>query len=380
MIMIPGRIPIVIHPFFWLFAFVIGWMNSFSLLGAVIWMGIIFVSVLIHEFGHALTALFFKQKVQIQLIPLGGLTSYEGPKLRLWQQFIITFNGPLFGFFLFLLATAILQAHLLHSPVFISILRMIQIANLFWSGVNLLPVLPLDGGQLLRIGLEAIFGVKGFKAALFVGAFLALLLALYFFFVQQLLAGAIFFLFAFQSFSSWRQSRLVVTSDREEDNRALMIALEAAMAQGKMEDAKHLIDQIRSKVSSGVLFLMATQYLSFLLSQEGKRKEAYDLLLPIEKDLEDNSRLLLHELAAEQHNHQLVVELSSDCYQLAPSQEMALRNARSFAILNQSKPAGGWIQAALQFGPLDIKAILSEKAFASVKDNPEFKEFIDSMS
>ena len=100
MIVIPGPIPVAIHPLFWLLATVIGWIYSQSLPGVLIWIGIIFFSVLIHEFGHALTAVAFRQRAQIQLVALGGLTSFEGPKLRFWQQFLITFNGPLFGFFL----------------------------------------------------------------------------------------------------------------------------------------------------------------------------------------------------------------------------------------------------------------------------------------
>ena len=376
MILIRGKIPILIHPFFWLFAFLIGWLNSPSLIGAIVWMGIIFVSVLIHEFGHALTALFFKQKVQIQLIPFGGLTSYEGPTLRLWQQFLITLNGPLFGFLLFLLATLLLEMNVFHSPFFIGVVRATQIANLFWTAVNLLPVLPLDGGQLLRVVLEAIFGVKGFKAALLVGAVLAVLIALFFFFVQQLLAGAIFFLFAFQSLSSWRKSRLISSSDREEENKNLMNALEVAMAQGKTDEAKALSQQIREKAAGGVFFLTATQYLSFLLAKEGKRKEAYELLLPIQEHLEDNSLLLLQELAAEENNHQLVVKLSADCYQLAPNQQVALRNARSCAFLNEPKPAGGWLVAASQLGKIDLPSILQEEAFSAVKNHPEFQEMI----
>ena len=99
MIEIPGRIPLAIHPFFWLFAAVIGWINSGTFLGMFIWVGIIFVSVLFHEFGHALTAVIFKQKARIQLVALGGVTMYDGPKLNAWKQFIITFNGPLFWIF-----------------------------------------------------------------------------------------------------------------------------------------------------------------------------------------------------------------------------------------------------------------------------------------
>jgi stage IV sporulation protein FB len=379
MIVIPGKIPIIIHPLFWLFAFLIGWLNSMVLTGALIWVGIIFVSVLIHEFGHALTALFFKQKVQIQLVPLGGLTSYEGAPLRLWQQFLITFNGPLFGFFLFLLATALLATHLFDAPLALRILKLTQFANLFWTLVNLLPVMPLDGGQLLRIVLEALFGVKGFKAALLVGALLAGVISLTFFIFQQILIGALFFLFAFQSFVSWRKSRLVIGSDREEENRHLMAEAEKAIAEGKIETAKQFIEQIRAKTKGGVLFLAATQYLALFFQKEGKNKEAYDLLLPLKEHLDDPARLMLHTLAAEQKNYSLVAELSSDCYQMAPSQEVALHNARAFAALHQAKPAGGWLRAAWEFGHFDLESFLSQEPFLQIKDEAEFKEFVDPL-
>ena len=62
------------------------------MIGTLIWVGIIFFSVVIHEFGHALTAVFFKQTARIQLIAFGGVTMFEGPKLKFWQQFIITFR------------------------------------------------------------------------------------------------------------------------------------------------------------------------------------------------------------------------------------------------------------------------------------------------
>src|SRR5579872_5701883 len=45
MIEIPGRIPLAIHPFFWVFAAMIGWLNSGTMMGTLIWVGIILVSV-----------------------------------------------------------------------------------------------------------------------------------------------------------------------------------------------------------------------------------------------------------------------------------------------------------------------------------------------
>ena len=378
MLVFPGRIPIAIHPLFWLFAALIGWLNGGSLVGMFIWIGIIFFSVLIHEFGHALTAVFFKQKANIQLVALGGLTSFEGPKLKFWQQFLITLNGPVFGFMIFVGATLLLKLDWTNWPVVHLILRWTQLANLFWAVVNLLPVMPLDGGQLLRIVLEAFFGIKGFRASLLVGSVIATLIAFYFFLIQAFLVGAFFFLFAFQSFDMWRKSRHATLDDREEDNKHLLIQAESALQLGEREQARKLLEEVLSKSSTGLLGVAAAQYLAFLDMKEGRHREAYDLLLPIKEQIADESLCLLHQLAAEFKNYPVVAELSADCFQTAPTQEMALRNARAFAFLKQPKHAGGWLQTAWQEGNFDLQAVLNEEVFASIKDLPEFREFTDS--
>lgn len=379
MIEIPGRIPVTIHPLFWLLAAFIGWFYTQTFSGMLIWVGIIFFSVLIHEFGHALTAIAFRQKAQIQLVALGGLTSFEGPKLRFWQQFLIAFNGPLFGFFLFGFTTLLLQLDLSNFPLLFKILKSTQMANLFWTIINLLPVLPLDGGQLLRITLEAAFGLKGFKAALLSGAVIAALFSFYFFTVQAFLIGAIFFLFAFQSFDSWRKSRFATSGDREDENKQTLMLAEVALKEGKKGEAKQLFEQVRQKGEGGLLASAASQYLAFLYEQEEKHKDAYDLLIPFKKNLADDALCLLHKLAATQGDYSLVAELSSDCYQVSSTSEVALRNARAFAFLKQPKPAGGWLQTAYQHGGFDLDALLKEEEFASLKSDADFRSFVDQL-
>jgi hypothetical protein len=84
-------------------------------------------------------------------------------------------------------------------------------------------------------------------------------------------------------------------------------------------------------------------------------------------------------LAAEHHNDPVVASLSSSCYQIAPTQEMALRNARAFAHLKEPKKAGGWLQTAWQYGGLDLQKVLQEDSFAALKGNSEFDEFVDKL-
>lgn len=371
-------IPIAIHPLFWLSAALLGYLYGKSLMGALIWMGIIFGSVLVHELGHALAAVFFGQKAKIQLIAFGGLTTYDGgPALKFWQQFLIVLNGPLFGLGLCLLATLALKLPV--SPPIYEILRAIQLANFFWSAVNLLPVLPLDGGQLLRIVLEGLFGLKGFKASLIVGALLSFLIASFSFVYGYFLAGAFFFLFAFQSFDTWRKARFANLADRSQENNQLMMQAEEALKLGQNDEAKRLFEKICCQSPDGILSHAATQYLAFFEMKEGKKEEAYQRLLPIKDELAEESICLLHQLAFEHANDSLVADLSTACYRLTPSQEVALRNARSFARLKQPTYAGGWLQTAWQHGAFNIEEVLKESSFLKVKEDAAFLEFINPL-
>ena len=93
MLRIPGKIPVIIHPVFWLLAALIGYLNSYSIGGSIIWALVIFVSILVHEFGHALMAYFFKKHPVVQLVAFGGATLYETKDLSWPKEFLIVFCG-----------------------------------------------------------------------------------------------------------------------------------------------------------------------------------------------------------------------------------------------------------------------------------------------
>jgi stage IV sporulation protein FB len=380
-IRIPGRIPIVIHPTFWIFAALIGFfLAGGNLLLALLWIGIIFVSVLFHEMGHALTALFFGRNPRIELVALGGLTYHDGEKLAFWKQFIIVFNGPLFGFFLYVITAVLLNIPgLIQGKLLLVLLTLTNRVNLIWTILNLLPVLPLDGGQLMRILFEGVFGVRGVRYSFFASMLVSLAISLLSFLFQQILVGAFFFLFAFQSFEAWRQSRIMGESDQKESIKKAFEEAEQAFNQGKKEEAKRLFEKIKEDAKSGMLYVLASQYLAFLYYEEGKVKEAYDLLLPVREHLPPDTLCLLHRLAFEVKDYSLVLELSGPCYQALPSAEMALRNAYASALLSQPKPAIGWLQTAQQEGLQNLGEVIRESAFDPVRNDPSFQHFLHSI-
>ena len=380
MLQFSGRIPVIIHPTFWLFAALIGYLNSMSLVGTLIWVAIILISVLIHEFGHAITALLFKQSPRIELVALGGLTYHNGQQLSFWRQLLIVFNGPLFGFFLFLIASALLRIPSLAQGTIGSILTLTRAVNLFWTIINLLPVMPLDGGQMLRIILERIFGHKGFKYTIIVSMCLAAGISGFFFLTHAFLIGALFFMLAFQSYDTFRRTRHLSETDRDDTLRQKLESVEELMQLGKKDQALTLCAEIRAKAQKGMIYELATQYLAFLTYERGDSKEAYDLLRSVREELGSDALCLLHKTAFEQKDFPLVTELAGSCFQSLPTVEIALRNAYAHAQLKQAVPAAGWLQTAISEGLTNLKEILSDHVFDPIREDPSFKALITSNS
>lgn len=104
-------------------------------------------SILVHEFGHALTARAFTNgPVEIALVSMGGLTRH--PRIGVWwKALIVILAGPFAGFALALLAFVGL---LLPLPVSLTpLLELLVLINVVWGIFNLIPLYPLDGGHAL---------------------------------------------------------------------------------------------------------------------------------------------------------------------------------------------------------------------------------------
>jgi membrane-associated protease RseP (regulator of RpoE activity) len=101
-------VPVRVHPLFWLVAVLLGF-SARDPVSVVIWVGVVFVSILVHEFGHALAMRHYGESPRIVLHTLGGLTIAEPtPWGRTWanvspgvrQQILISAAGPGAGFLL----------------------------------------------------------------------------------------------------------------------------------------------------------------------------------------------------------------------------------------------------------------------------------------
>lgn len=112
-------------------------------------------SVLVHEFGHALVARRFKLNPQVMLHGWGGLCMHDRARSDRDDALIIA-AGPAAGLALaglVAIAEALLPLEVQANPFVTALLYFMWLINFWWSLLNLLPLYPLDGGQLFRLGM-----------------------------------------------------------------------------------------------------------------------------------------------------------------------------------------------------------------------------------
>ena len=132
---------------------------------------LLFSSVVAHELGHSFVAL--RQGIAVNSITLflfGGLASLEKESQTPGDAFWVAIAGPLVSFLIFGIATLVGGSLQLEGPIG-TILGLIAYMNLSLGIFNLIPGLPLDGGNILKAAVWKITGnpYKGVKFASRVG-------------------------------------------------------------------------------------------------------------------------------------------------------------------------------------------------------------------
>ena len=109
----------------------------------------LFVSVLLHELGHSLTALRYKIPVRnITLFIFGGISQISEEPVSALSEFWITIAGPIVSFLLagvFALLSLVTSGF---TPL-LAIVKYLAYINLILGAFNLIPGFPLDGGGVL---------------------------------------------------------------------------------------------------------------------------------------------------------------------------------------------------------------------------------------
>ncbi|MEM9826438.1 MAG: site-2 protease family protein [Planctomycetota bacterium] len=194
-----------------------------------LWTIAMFLSILIHELGHTWMLRRYRVHSHIVLYHFGGLAiptsgsgyGRVGTSLRPWQQFWVSAAGPLVELGSAVLLIVVIRA-LGRTPEGIwmlpqSIVQSVQsdttplasaplralvifyiVPSFLWSLLNLIPVYPLDGGQMCRAVVEARQGDASVWIWISVAAGVAA--AIYGLKFDQLFMTMLFAVLAYQSY------------------------------------------------------------------------------------------------------------------------------------------------------------------------------------
>ncbi|NEQ98409.1 MAG: site-2 protease family protein, partial [Cyanothece sp. SIO2G6] len=175
-------IPFYINPSWFIVCALVTWSeglalaNAFQLAGPLPWiLGLMtailmFSSVVLHELGHSLVAM--RQGIEVKSITLfifGGLASLAEESKTPGNAFWVAIAGPAVSFALFGLFT-LAQTNLTLPPPLLGILGLLASVNLILGTFNLIPGLPLDGGNILKALVWKITG-KPYKGVAFASRF-----------------------------------------------------------------------------------------------------------------------------------------------------------------------------------------------------------------
>jgi Zn-dependent protease len=164
--------PVRIHPWFWIMALFLSGLGA--PMSVFLWIVAVLVCILLHELGHAVVMRAYGYRPSIVLYSFGGLAiphagAYGVRRPGPWGDMLIAFAGPASGFIL--AAVLVLGLHFLggyrliilgsswRDFVPLVILPNLQLTlflgdvfyiTVMWGLLNLLPIYPLDGGQIAQ--------------------------------------------------------------------------------------------------------------------------------------------------------------------------------------------------------------------------------------
>lgn len=177
----------------------------------------LFAMVLLHEFGHALACRSVGGYAnRIVLWPLGGVAFVQPPRrpgAMLWSLAA----GPLVNVALIPVFQLLVPfAANGENPDVYRLAYVLRIVNFALLIFNMLPVYPLDGGQILRSLLWYPFGeIRSLQVASVIGLIGGCLLGLFGLAMRSLWTAVMAFFLISRAVAGWQEARLLVRLERE---------------------------------------------------------------------------------------------------------------------------------------------------------------------
>ncbi|HTU24291.1 MAG TPA: M50 family metallopeptidase [Pirellulales bacterium] len=191
-------IPVRVHPMFWVIGLVLGMTGGAeeSLWPILVWVIAVFLSVLVHEMGHALVIRALGVQPWITLYGMGGLTNHQGGRFRPATQILVSFAGPAAGFLLaaLIIVLVVSTGHDFRirwgwpylvvwliggfsKPGVEELCNDLLFVNIWWGILNLLPIFPLDGGRITNEVLNITYPRGALRVTLWISLVVATAMA-----------------------------------------------------------------------------------------------------------------------------------------------------------------------------------------------------------
>ena len=224
-----GGVPVRIDPSFLIVATLLG-LDYGATPQLLAWVAVVVFAVLLHEMGHAVAFRAFGQRPHIRLTSMVGLTSGSGPVTRL-QDVVTRLAGPVAGLVPGVLIVVFLDFDTITSVFWRNALADLIFALIAWSLLNLLPILPLDGGGIMAALLGGGQDPSRQRIAHIISAVVAGVAALGAFATELVFVGLLAAFFCYSNVSA-------VTSGRR---RQVLLAANDALANGDVDRAAALL-------------------------------------------------------------------------------------------------------------------------------------------
>lgn len=203
-----GETVVRLHPtFFLLLAWIaaVNWIaaGAQAAFSGVVFILILFACVLLHEFGHILTARRFGIRTpDVTLLPIGGVASLERMPEKPQQEVLVALAGPAVNLVIAAVLVLVFGAQVIPSQISSielsqpSLLDRVAFANVALLVFNLIPAFPMDGGRVLRAVLTVPLGyTRATQMAAGIGQVLAVVLGFLGLFGNPLLILIALFIF-----------------------------------------------------------------------------------------------------------------------------------------------------------------------------------------
>ncbi|HKS87677.1 MAG TPA: site-2 protease family protein [Pseudolabrys sp.] len=171
----------------WIFAASYARSGAATAWASLIYLVLLFLCVLLHEFGHIFTARAFGVPTPyVTLLPIGGVAQLERIPEEPWEEFLIAIAGPLVNVLIAGVLIFVFNANLESGAAAavdnlgIPLIDRLAAVNLFLALFNMIPAFPMDGGRVLRALLASRFGyVRATEIAAAIGQFVAFALGFF---------------------------------------------------------------------------------------------------------------------------------------------------------------------------------------------------------